>query len=359
MEASDRSENGVIQPDPGFAPDWPDDVRLLAARIFDQFSSEEIRGQSRLGTLSFDEAPEQLQEVQQIVRDLGEQRWSEIPPHLREQVGNYLIEILAVLEEMTGLSADSEQPAANRERMANRLKELLVWMQNNLLPAASRARFREYAREADFRPGDVAIAEPGAVELLREQTQVVSDRIGQLQAELDSSQEAINEARKEAGSSASQELEKVYKNLAGDYAKTANKWLIALGVALVAGFVAALLTYHGVRPAGEAKNAHDYAALGFGVFVLGLVAFVIRVCAQNLRINRHLAAVNRSKASAISTFQRLTASVSDEAVRSAVTLTLAQAIFTVEETGLTDASGDHVTLIERAVVPSLPAAKVS
>jgi hypothetical protein len=41
-----------------------------------------------------------------------------------------------------------------------------------------------------------------------------------------------------------------------------------------------------------------------------------------------------------------------------VTLTLAQAIFTVEETGLTDASGDHVTLVERAVIPSLPTPKV-
>jgi hypothetical protein len=358
MEASEHADGNAISPDPNFAPDWPDDVRLLAARIFEQFTPDEIRGVDRLGTLSFDEAPRQLEEVQQIVRDLGEQRWEEIPPHLREQIATYLVEILAVLEEMTVLSANSESPAEQRERMGNRLTELLAWMQNNLLPAASRARFREYAREADFRPADVPILEPGAVDLLREQTQVLGDRIGQLKAELDSSQEAVTEARKGAGSSASQELEKVYRDLASDYARSSNVWLGVLVGALVLGFLAALLTYHGVRPAREAKEPHDYAALGFGVFVIGLIAFGIRVCAQNLRINRHLAAVNRSKASAISTFQRLATSVSDEAVRSAVTLTLAQAIFTVEETGLTDASGDHVTLVERAVIPSLPTPKV-
>jgi hypothetical protein len=70
-------------------------------------------------------------------------------------------------------------------------------------------------------------------------------------------------------------------------------------------------------------------------------------------VNRHLEAVARSKAAAISTFQRLVSSVEDADVKSAVTLTLAQAVFTPEETGLVDGSGDHVTLVERAVLPTV------
>jgi hypothetical protein len=94
--------------------------------------------------------------------------------------------------------------------------------------------------------------------------------------------------------------------------------------------------------------------LGLGLFIFGVLAYGIRVCAQNYRVNRHLEAVAMSRATAIATFQRLVASVEDAEIRSAVAIALAQAIFSTEETGLVDGSGDHVTLVERAILPNLP-----
>jgi hypothetical protein len=77
------------------------------------------------------------------------------------------------------------------------------------------------------------------------------------------------------------------------------------------------------------------------------------VCAQNYRVNRHQESIADSKAAALRTFGRLVTSVEEAEVRSAVTLTVSQAVFTPEETGLVDGSGDQVTLVERAVVPRL------
>jgi hypothetical protein len=147
-----------------------------------------------------------------------------------------------------------------------------------------------------------------------------------------------------------------YSKIAEQYEDVATKWLWTLiaSVPIAAGL--ALVTFFALRPDSGSKDVHDFAGLGFGLFVLGLLAFGIRICAQNFRVNRHLATVARSKQASISTFQRMVASVSDDELRSAVTLTLAQSIFAVEETGLVDGSGDHVTLVERAVIPNLPKA---
>jgi hypothetical protein len=356
MEGSEEPEilvNGepVLVPDPNFGVEWPDDVRLLCARLFN-YDPEVIRGRDRLGDLSFDEAPGQLETIRQIVKDLSLERWDELPPNLANGgLLGQLQEVCNVLDAMTELSSTSETPADRRANLSNQLSELLNWFRQEAAPRATNAKIQRFVGDGFGGQLDTANAER-----LRSEYDELSARLVNLKAELDSSQEAVSQARAEAGDSASKELEAVYKERSVEYAGTATKWLIALIVAVPVAAILAIVIFNEVRPDEGANNPHDYAALGLGIFLLGLIAFGVRVCAQNFRVNRHLSTVARSKQSAISTFQRLSASVADDDVRSAVTLTLAQSIFTVEETGLVDGSGDHVTLVERAVIPNLPKA---
>jgi len=342
----------VLTPDPNFGVEWPDDIRLLCARLLD-YDTEEIRGRDRLGALAFEEAPLQVDAIRQIVKELSLERWDELPPNLsRGGLFSQLEETIRVLEEMKELSSTSEAPGENKDRLSSRLTELLDWFRQEVAPRAVNARIQRFVGH-----GSRGGIDEAGVRKLREEYADLSERLESLRSELDSSQEAVSQARAEAGDSASRELEAVYANRSDEYASVAGKWLIALAISLPVAASLAVLIFHEVQPEGEAKGPHDYAALGLGVFLLGLLAFGVRICAQNLRVNRHLAAVARSKQSAISTFQRLSASVADEELRSAVTLTLAQSIFAVEDTGLVDGSGDQVTLVERAVMPSLPRPK--
>jgi hypothetical protein len=202
----------------------------------------------------------------------------------------------------------------------------------------------------DGRPGqDVGDPAP-----LRKEYGELQQQLSDLKQDLATASDAVSAARKTAGNSAAHELEGVFEERANEYDETAKKWLQALTFGVPIAALIALGAFEALRPDSGAKDAHDFAGLGFWLFLVGLLAFGIRVCAQNFRVNRHLATVARSKQSSISTFKRLVTSVAEEELRAAVTLTLAQSIFAVEETGLVDGSGDHVTLIERAVIPNLP-----
>ena len=351
MEASEepQEQSESVDLDPDFAPSWPENVREACARFF-AFKDEDIRGQGRLGALEFSDAPQRVDQIRSIIRDLALEPWEEMPPNITNSglISN-LNELIETLDKMVALSADSENARASRDELNNRLNERLEWFQQTAAPLAFNAKI-------DRRVGDRPDSALGQADLsdIEEAAKELKEQQEGLRRELESQSEAVSQARAKAGDSASEELAEVFKERSDDYSSAANKWLIALCVAAPLAVGAAVLTFHLLRPEPGAQDAHDFTGLGLGLFILGLLAFGIRVCAQNVRVNRHLAAVAQSKRSSISTFQRLAASVADEEIRSAVTLTLAQSIFTVEETGLVDGSGDHVTLVERAVLPNLP-----
>ena len=346
VEASEEPQE-ALAPDPGFAPDWPEEVRLLCARLLKQYDADEIRGRSRLGDRAFDEAPERVEVVKQIVRDLSLEKWE--PPLSNSEVQPQLQELMNVLDEMVGLSSSQDDFVQRSEALNNRLHEITIWFQSRPPRLHSRPKFAGWLVTTSVSMPTLRKS-INSVRELRSSTR----RSIRLRRELESSHEAVSQARAAAGTSASEEQAEVFKNRTEEYEDRATKWLVALilSVPLSAGL--ALITFLELGPESGSKDVHDFAGLGFGLFVLGLLAFAIRVCAQNFRVNRHLAAVARSKEASISTFQRMVASVEDAELRSAVALTLVQSIFAVEETGLIDGSGDHVTLVERAVLPNLP-----
>ncbi|MBS1878617.1 MAG: hypothetical protein JST31_03795 [Actinobacteria bacterium] len=77
MEASEPAAEVFILEE-GFAPDWPQDIRERCAQLF-SYDAEEIRGKNRLGSLSFDDAPEAVEGIKQIVRDIALEQWTNFP----------------------------------------------------------------------------------------------------------------------------------------------------------------------------------------------------------------------------------------------------------------------------------------
>jgi hypothetical protein len=350
MEASGNSEEQpAIQADPDFAPDWPADLRLLCARLFQQYDNDEIRGKDRLGDRSFDDAPEKVDAIKEVVSQLPLEKWR--PPLSQSAIDGELQELMSVLDEMVELSSSQDDFVPRAENLNNRLNDRYNWFRDE----GSQFSFNARVREAVDAHAGLTADEEG-IERLRHQSKELEAGIERLKRELESSQEAVSQARQAAGESASEEQAAVYAEKAEDYEAAAKTWLKALGAAIPAAAAVALIAFLVFQPDSGSKDAHDFVGLGFVLFVIGLAAFVVRVCAQNFRVNRHLATVARSKQASISTFQRLVASAEDAELRSAVTLTLAQAVFAVEETGLVDGSGDHVTLVERALIPNLPKA---
>ncbi len=339
--------------DSDFAPGWPDDVREGCNRLFG-YDLAEVRGQSRLGALSFDQAPEIVEEIRSIVRDLALEPWADLPPSF---TGGGLLgqlqELCETLDAMLELSSDSENPSARRDELNNRLSEVSNWFRQTARPLAVKAQIdRRLNERPDGLPSDAALRD------LRHSYDDLARRAAEVNRELDARQEVLSQTRSEVRESAGDELSAVFRRRADDCRDAAKAWLVALIVSAPLAVAGAVGTFLLLRPDSGAKDAHDFAGLGLGLFILGVLAFGIRVCAQNYRVNRHLEALAKSKANAISTFQRLAASVEDDEIRSAVTLTLAQAIFAIDETGLVDGSADHVTLVERAVLPHLPGSGV-
>lgn len=345
MEASETPEAQLPELDFELPSDWPEDVITEIRRLLG-FDLDEVQGRERLGALAFNQAPAVVEEIRGIVRDLALEPWDEIPAP--GDLQSNISELNRFLGEMLELSSDADNAAGEKQRLDERISEQKTWFRNQARPWARRAFIDQRLAE---RPDSAPEAEQ--LEEMRKTLGSLRKEADEVRRELESRRDLVNQFRDAARESAGQELSGVFLGRANDCRNAATRWLKALAVASVVAVIGAIVTFDKVRPDEGAHDPHDYAALGLGVFILGIFAFAVRVCAQNYRVNRHLEAVARSKAAAISTFQRLVTSAEDEEVKSAVTLTLAQAIFTTEETGLVDGSGDHVTLVERAIVPAV------
>jgi hypothetical protein len=345
VEASENQPDEYPELEFALAAGWPEEVEHQVRRLF-SFDTDEVQGQRRLGALSFDAAPEQLEEIRSIVKDLALEPWDEL-----QQPGGVLEQIRAVndlVDEMLALSSEMGNAPQEKERLENQLGELLQWFRTEGRQRARRAFMYRVLAERPDRPPEGA-----ELDEMRESFASLRSEAAEVKRQLEGQRDLANEFRDAARESAGQELSGVFLDRAGDCKDAAMIWLVALAMASIGAIVGAIVTFNKVRPDEGSHDPHDLAGLGLGLFILGILAFAVRICAQNYRVNRHLEAVARSKAAAISTFQRLVSSVEEEEVKSAVTLTLAQAIFTTEETGLVDGSGDHVTLVERAVMPAV------
>jgi len=322
-----------------------DNVRTLFS-----FDLVEVRGLNRLGDLSFDGAPEIVESIRSIVRDLAEERWDQLPGSITEgHLTAQLQTLNSVLSQMIELSAGQDGAAASKTTLEQQLGEVHEWFKREVRPQAMTAQVNRRVAAALGERGEEAADTLAGLSDIK---QIVAE-VEQVRRELEAQKDLASAAREAAGESAGVELSVDFGQRAKVLSETAERWFRALIGTGIAAFVGGVVTFLVLHPDEGASDPSDFAALGLAVFIVGLLVFAIRVCAQNYRVNRHLQAVASSKEAALSTFRRIVSSVEEGEVRSAVALALAQAVFTTEETGLVDGASDHVTLVERAVAPRL------
>jgi hypothetical protein len=137
MEASEETGDAqAIQAEPDFARDWPEDVRLLCARLFEQYSGDEIRGLDRLGARSFDDAPDKVEAIKEIIRDLSLEKWE--PSLASCGLGNQLQELMNTLDEMVQLSSNQGDFVQSSENLNSRLQDLYTWFRQTAAPGFHR-----------------------------------------------------------------------------------------------------------------------------------------------------------------------------------------------------------------------------
>ncbi|HWH44869.1 MAG TPA: hypothetical protein VNT32_09060, partial [Thermoleophilaceae bacterium] len=338
-----------------FAAGWPDEIRGLVGHLF-AFDLDDVQGRDRLGSLYFAEAPATVSSIRALVKDLAQEPWDELPGSITEgHLSGQLQSLNSILDQMLDLSADASNAPTEKTSLDQQLDELHEWFRSEVRPHAVTARVNRRVEEV-LPSGDGEEATDAQLSQRLAQMSELNAKVEQLRRELEAREDLVSGLREAAGESAGEELAGVFAERAQTLGGTAKSWFKALVGSVATALLGGTATFLILRPASQGQDADNFAALGLGIFIVGLLVFAIRVCAQNYRVNRHLEAVANSKAAALSTFKRLVASIEEQEIRSAVALALAQAVFATEETGLVESAGDHVTLVERALAPRISGA---
>jgi hypothetical protein len=77
-----------------------------------------------------------------------------------------------------------------------------------------------------------------------------------------------------------------------------------LGALVLGGIVGSLIVVLALHPSDDAKNGEIASKLTFGLLIIGLLLYVVRMTSLQFRVHRHLEAVSRNKAAALPTFNR-------------------------------------------------------
>ncbi len=337
MSEEEEVEVGVPPEDAS----WP---LAEALASLEAFAPERIRGVDRLGSLAFGEAPEAVEEIAEMIRDLGEENWRVLDDQFRTDVQNQATALVNLIQNMIEMEAGAPNAQEQRNAYAAALVESLNWFRANVRPRLLEARLR---RERENAPV-LGVSEADSAELRKELADL-REQAARLGAELMSVSALVEAGRAAVGESGATDLAADYAQQANDHRDSWKRWRWGFAASMAVSVIGTLLVVLAWKPSGDATSAAAVSRFLLDLLVIGLLLYLVRITSLQFRVHRHLEAVSRSKAAALSTFSRIIASGAEPSTRDALATTLAQAVFTPGETGFIDASNDHITLIERVV----------
>jgi hypothetical protein len=227
--------------------------------------------------------------------------------------------------------------ARNRERDEFRLNGLRNRL--NTLVTEEAARSERTAAEK--------LAAQRASEVESQLTAISKDR-DRLAGEVKDLAPLVEAQRDATSSQGAQNLSEFYVESADRHRASWQRWLVALAFALALSAIGGLLTVHDVAPTGGDPSTRElFHAIAVAILVVGLLLYSVRITSLQFRVHRNLEAVDRSKAAALRTYNRIVAGASSPDVRTTLVASLADAVFRTSDPGFVDQSSDHVTLIER------------
>jgi hypothetical protein len=195
-----------------FAVGWPEDVQEQVRTLF-SFDLDEVQGRDRLGSLYFDTAPELIEAIRAMVRDLAQEPWVELPSTITEgHLTGQLQTLNTVLEQMVALSADHENAAGQKNSLDDQLRQIHEWFRSQVRPHAITARVNRKVDEVlSGAQGNGEISMEGRLGQLSE----LDNRVERLRRELESREDLVSGLREAAGESAGEELSAVFEAGAG------------------------------------------------------------------------------------------------------------------------------------------------
>jgi hypothetical protein len=334
-----------------FADGWPDDVQEAYRTLF-SFDLERLEGREIHGSLAFTELTPVVGRVKQILRDLAMESWADLPDDI---AGGGLIAqvnaLNATLEEIAAFDIGGQsEPATAKNQLVQRLHELAGWFKNTVRPQTVTAQVQREIANATGTDGAVSEAA-----VLREEIKHLRLEHEKVARDLEARKDLVESLRTVSGKSASDDLSAVFMGRADKLSAEARRWLTWLGVSGAIAIGGAIASFFLISPHNSGQvTGEDIGRITLAAFIVGLLAYAVRTCALQYRASRHLEAIARSKAAALSTFTRFSAAIAEESVRSTVALVLAQAVFATEDTGFVDASADRVTLMDHALPRIVP-----
>lgn len=314
---------------------------------------EQIRGTERLGALSFgQDSVDDLNEIASTLEDYLLEDRDFRDDNLHVQVEANAEAAWQVLVGMMGLTSSEPDAATNRADLVTRLVSVRDWFRLNVRPRLVNAMIRKRLAEASADPlaGKPAF-DPAEVAATQDAYDDLQRTADELRKQIAAAGPAIEAAREAAGVSGAEDLALAYDDQAKMHHSAWRIWGVGLIVSIVVAIPVSVFVVLWKRPDGTITDAEVVGRLLLDLFVIGLVLYVVRVCSLQFRVHRHLEVVHRSKAAALKTFARLVAVGSDPAARDAVAVVLAQSVFSSDQSGFIDSTGDHITLIERVVGP--------
>lgn len=327
---------------------WPLEEQLKKLESYDLPT---VEGRARLGALAFEDAPTQIREIIEILHELRQEPLDRLDPNFIAEITGQLNGLIDVIDQMVALTAADPTAADQKANYESQLAGYYTYFRTSVRPRAITARIREEMQAQS--PTELATRVRDQIEEADERLQRLQHREAELAQQLEALESVANVQREAASVSAADELSTDYSRQADDHAKAWKlwgKWLIAAVVFAIGGGIAVLLAAH---PEKNATNAQIVSRLTLILLVIGLLLYVVRLTSLQFRVHRHLEAVARSKAAALSTFNRIVVGPAESEVRTAVAQVLAQAVFKTDDTGFIDASAEHITLIERVVGPAI------
>lgn len=348
---------------------------LLRAEIQGRQTALEPQKQSQFSTIAAEEA-KLNNELQRIQRDAGR------PDHLQELTDYQRIESedqaraalddlaekrVQVEDEMAKQAADLHGQMAELEIEATRIntdaneknREIQERL-NELTPIKeNRQRRLESLRSqlTTLVAEDAARAEKSDAEKMaaeranevEEQLATISQDRERLAREVKELGPLVEAQREATSGQGAEDLSRFYADSANRHRTSWRRWLAILIVTLVASVAGGLFVVDAVAP-GEKPDAHElFHSIAVAILVIGILLYAVRIASLQFRVHRNLEAVDRSKAAALRTYNRMIAGASAPEVRTTLVASLADAVFRTGDTGFLDQSSDNITLIERVV----------
>lgn len=337
----------------GIDTNWPIDDQVAEVLAVDP---TELRGDSRLGSdLAFVSAPSQLETIRSALRDLAEEDWERLAPEFQNEVVANVNTVVELLNQMSSATSGDTNIHSLKPELEERFQAIFEFFRTKVHEKALNARIRHElgkarAEEAPISNEQLAVMEENFSQLRANFRDLEQER-DRVARELKDQIALVEAGRGAASASGAEALGRDYEGEAESQDRQWAVWGAALAVAVVLAGVVGSLFITGTRPDDDTSNARVASSIALDVLVVGLLIYVVRVTSHQFSVHRHLAAVARNKAAALSTFSRIAAGASDPETRTAMASVLAQSVFSSEQTGFIDASGNQVTLVERIAAP--------